>query len=854
MKLILTHNHSDFDAVASQLAAARLYPGSFALLSDQLNRNVREYLALYREQLPLLHDDLPADAVIDELILVDTDSPPRQEWLEPLRRTTIIDHHSPCREPAPHERMLCEAVGATATILTRQLMAAHECLAPAEATLLLLAIYEDTGSLAFRGTTQDDLACAAWLMSQGARIDAIDEWLHRGLLPDQELVYHQLERSLRSLELGGWTLILSHAHVEGRAPELSTLAHKLRDLYDPVALLLAVQIGDNGTQLILRSNGEALDVGELARRYGGGGHAMAAAAFVRERRAEALLDEIAALLPGLVRPAATAATIMTTKVRVVRPDARVRDAEATLNRYGHGALPVVDGEGQVQGLIARRDVDRALRHGLQDAPVSKYMWREPPLVDPHTPLAQLRGILADEDSARVGRLLVVDERRHLLGLVTRSDLLRAWEQEAPRQRAPRHENLAERLARALAPEVLELLREAAAIADERGSALYIVGGVVRDMLLERSIGDLDLVVEGDAVAVGAELAARHGGSLRSHSQFGTASVQIPSPALELDFVTARTEYYEEPSALPQVEPASLRHDLHRRDFTINTLALCLSPARYGWLYDFYGGRRDLRKRYIRVLHNLSFIDDPTRLLRAARLAARLGFDVEPRTRALIGDAVEQDLLSRTTPARVTHELRLLLAEELPERAVALLDELGLLHALHPELRWSPRLAERFMAARALQHDGHQDRLYIGVLTYHLSEAGREQLITRYQLGAALSRLLQDLSALRRVLPRIADPSIAPSALDLALQPLSDTALLVGLLMEEGTPAAAAIARYRHELRPRATRLGGRDLLAMGVQSGPQVGALLAGLRAAMLDGTLRDAAEERAWVRQELSG
>jgi tRNA nucleotidyltransferase (CCA-adding enzyme) len=544
---------------------------------------------------------------------------------------------------------------------------------------------------------------------------------------------------------------------------------------------------------------------------------------------------------------------MTSKIRSIAPDMRLGDAEAVFKRFGHGALPVVDAGGVVRGLLSRQALDRALRHGLEDMPVSRYMWHEPPLVAPDTALAELRRLLTDEDSARVGRLLVVDAQMRLLGLITRGDLLRAWAQQDALASAASHPNLGERLERALAPEVAALLREAATIADQQGSTLYVVGGVPRDLLLARPIGDLDLVVEGDAVAVGRELARRHGGQLRSHSQFGTATVSLGDAPLALDFVTARTEFYEAPSALPEVEPASLRHDLHRRDFTINTLALCLGPARYGWLYDFYGGQRDLRKRIIRVLHNLSFVDDPTRLLRAARLAARLEFAIEPRTRALIDDAIEQELLARTTPARIFNELRLLLGEDQPERGMALLDELGLLRAIHPELTWTPQLAERFAALPSTADPTQRQALSLGVLVYAMSDEGRAQLAARLMLNAALARMLRDISALRAKLPWLADPALPPSALDRALRHLDANALAVGQIVEQGTQAGEAIGYYLGALRGQKTVLGGRDLLALGVPEGPQVGVLLDGLRAALLDGELNGEADERAWVRAQLS-
>ena len=209
-----------------------------------------------------------------------------------------------------------------------------------------------------------------------------------------------------------------------------------------------------------------------------------------------------------------------------------------------------------------------------------------------------------------------------------------------------------------------------------GYPLYAVGGFVRDLLLAQPNFDLDLVVEGDAIRLAQELVAATGGRLRSHRRFGTAKWILPAELAgengqlpdSLDFVTARTEFYEHPTALPTVERSSIKQDLHRRDFTINTLAVRLTPDRWGELLDFYGGREDLEDGVIRVLHSLSFVEDPTRILRAARFEQRFDFEIEPRTEELIGDAL--DLLDRVSAERVRHELELILAEAEPERALS----------------------------------------------------------------------------------------------------------------------------------------------------------------------------------------
>src|SRR5262249_2529688 len=245
-------------------------------------------------------------------------------------------------------------------------------------------------------------------------------------------------------------------------------------------------------------------------------------------------------------------------------------------------------------------------------------------------------------------------------------------------------DLIARLEHALPHDLLGLVRNAAAIAREMGYSTYLVGGFVRDLLIGQANLDLDIVVEGDAIALAERLAAQHGGRVHAHSRFGTAIWLIDEDEnTHLDFATARTEFYEYPSALPDVERSSIKLDLHRRDFTINALALCLDPERYGALLDPYGGELDLQRGIIRVLHNLSFIEDPTRILRAVRFEQRFGFTIEARTAQLIDDA--RNLLDKVSGQRLRHELDLIFSEAEPERALGRLQQLGVLEKIQSSL-------------------------------------------------------------------------------------------------------------------------------------------------------------------------
>lgn len=855
MKLILTHSNADFDALASLLAASRLYRGAWPVLPQRINRNLREFLAIYQRPLPFVSEEaLPVEPVT-HIILVDTQHVPALPFaLGPfVPEIEIIDHHPASRPFAENERYEGGEAGATTTLLVQRMYERRLKLSSLEATLLLLGIYEDTGSLTYAGTTAADLRAAAWLLERGANLHILSQFLNLPLNEGQLQIYNRLVATAEVRDIRGWTIVLAHAESTDYVEEVSTLAHRLMDLYDPAGLFLVVQFG-GAVQLIARSMGEAVSAGEVMARFGGGGHAQAAAAFLPGRQGEEVRRELWAALDEMVRPMRAAREIMTARVHTIGPGATLAEAAEVMARYGHGSLPVVDGAGRLVGLFTRRDLDRALHHGLEGASVEKYMWKGPVTIPPDLPVDKVRRCMVDND---VGRLLVVDGDGVLQGIITRTDLLKLW----PEVRVPEQEpveNWTDRLREALPTAVWDLLRHAGKMAEEVGFSLYVVGGFVRDLLLGQPNLDLDLVVEGDAIALAKELARRLGGRARSHRRFGTAKwiLERADGGLprHLDFVTARTEFYEGPTALPTVEASSLRQDLYRRDFTINTLAIGLSGEKEGRLFDFFGGQRDLERRLIRVLHNLSFIEDPTRIMRAVRLEQRLGFTIEPRTMQLLEDAMGQGLLERTTGERIRHELFLILEEGEPEQALRRLDRLGVLERISPHLIWTDWLEGCFRRVREESEGEERSVLYLALLCYDLPSAEVEAMIVRYRFRARQSQVLREVGQLRReALPALSAGGLLPSQVYRLLRPFSATALRVLWLAEEEPVVREAVGDYLERLRFVRPALNGNDLRAAGLVPGPRYKEVLGALLAARLDGRLHSRAEEESFVKEYMA-
>ncbi len=878
LTLILTHENADFDAVASQLGAWLLDPSAVPVLPRRCNRNVRAFLSLYADELPFVEaTDLPRRTV-NQVVLVDTQGLVTAKGVTPSTPVHILDHHPPSRELPQNWIYRGSPVGATTTLLVEDLVTRRNTLMPVQATLLLLGIYEDTGALQYQTTSARDAHATAWLLECGANLSVVGEFLHHPLEPSQLELFDRLLASAQTHIIAGHSVVVAAQVAHGYAEEVSTLAHKLRDVLDPDALFVLVAL-DGSLQMVCRSTTDDIDVGAIAARFGGGGHSRAAAALIRERALDDVTRELFAVLSQSVRPATTVAQIMSRPVQTVMPDTRLSEAAERMRRTGHEGYPVVR-EGRVVGLLTRRGVDRGMQHGLGNRPVERVMDKGEVFVTPDDPVEKLEQLMIEHGW---GQVPVVEDGQ-VVGIVTRTDLIKLWVKPPS---MPRREQVATKLAAALPSALVALIRDVAATAHGMGLSVYFVGGIVRDLLLGFPIGDVDLVVEGDAIALTKELARTRGGRVKSHARFGTAkwllpdfkysgldlrastrhdepsAIHNPQPTAQaipasIDFVTARTEFYSHPSALPQVERSSIKQDLHRRDFTINTLAICLDPDRWGELLDFYGGEQDLQDGVIRVLHSLSFVEDPTRMLRAVRFEQRLGFHIEPRTLELISHAL--DLLDRVSGDRVRHELTAIFHETRPEDALCRLRQLGILNQIYVALTCDDWLYAKYARVRsgldsgewpAPRRDGPGLRTfsYLALLCYRLDTTALEAVAARLKIPAVQVASLRQIGALKSKRPDLARRQ-RPSVLVRLLEDMTDEALFVAWAAADSKLVARQIQRYVCKLRDVRPELDGKYMQSLGVKPGPELGRLLNALRDALLDGVVGTRAEQEAFVKE----
>ncbi len=409
-------------------------------------------------------------------------------------------------------------------------------------------------------------------------------------------------------------------------------------------------------------------------------------------------------------------------------------------------------------------------------------------------------------------------------------------------------NLASRVRDGLPADLVGFMEAVAAVGTYQGYHVYLVGGIVRDLLIGRENLDIDIVVEGDAIGIARQLASSTGGKLTDHARFGTA--KLSWRRWLVDFATARSETYSSPGALPTVAPGKLSDDLARRDFTINSLAIRLDPGSFGDLIDGHDGRRDLEHRLVRVLHEKSFVDDATRIWRGLRYEQRLGFRLERSTEKLV--ARDIPMLATVSGDRIRHEFELALAEREPEKILVRADELKVLSALHPALRADPWLVDKFEAARAA--DDPSPGLYLALLTYTLTSVEVEDVIGRLHLPGSMTRTLRDSHRLKTELRKLGMTSLMPSDVYHILKSYSPVVITAAQLVASLPMAQRWLRVYKEELRPVKTKLTGNDLTKMGVTAGKPVGEVLDQLLTARLDGEVATRKDEVAMVRCWLKG
>ncbi|MDR3231635.1 MAG: CBS domain-containing protein [Synergistaceae bacterium] len=866
MHLITSHLNTDFDSLASMVAVQKLYPDAVICPPGAMNRRVRDFMNRNGRIWSVMKPSKIPLEQVTLMVVVDTRSRLRIGPFAALAgrhevEVHVYDHHPPTVDDIPAGVMCCESLGATTTMIVERLIRERRSISPDEATLFAMGIYDDTGALTYEATTDRDIAALGCLRQMGADLSVILARVEATMPAAERRLLDALAENARESYVNGAKVVCAWGESEEYVEGLSIFVHKLRDYCDSHVTLAAVRCGKK-TVLIARSAPNVLNVQEFLSPYGGSGHPQAGSATLADRDPQELLTELEGRLPQAITSYVTVKSVMTSPVMAVSPDASVGEAYRTMLRFGHQALPVVH-DGEVLGMMTRKDLDKAYLHGFARALIRDFMTEGIIAISDEASLNEAHRLMATYGFER----LPVLDRGRPVGILTRADLVRAlYQTYRPGEKDTKGgflwmEGISGLLDASFPPRVLNLLRRIGERAESLGMRAYIVGGAVRDILKGEKNVDLDICVEGDAETL---VHAWDEPGCRGivHGRYKTGTLVFPDD-LKVDIATARREFYEYAAAMPEVSSDSLKQDLARRDFSINAMAVSLSAVDWGTLTDFYDGRRDLREGFLRVLHNLSFVEDPSRILRGIRLEQRMGLKFEDNTLRLLHSAIRGGLPEKLSGPRVRMELEIDFRERLPRRIVTRMRELGIWESLFPGLRVGPaaekkmRRLQTILSAAGRTKLDFKDQEWLTYMAVLLSESPvtvQSAVMDRLNFTPPERKILTESLAALPSIEQFFAMKRTPlsSEVYLFLKNYLPVQLLYCMASAKRHRTRRWIAHHALSLSSLKGELTGRDMLKMGYQAGPWVGELLEQVRLERMDGKLRTRDDEMRYLRENM--
>ncbi|MHB8106476.1 MAG: CBS domain-containing protein [Candidatus Cryosericum sp.] len=860
--IILGHAGADFDCVASMAGLSRLYAGAVAVLPGSLEPNVEEFLRLYEGRFRFTR--MPAPVLLKEdigtVVLADTIVASRLgEYKEvlslPRIRLVAYDHHEPNSASLAHiDEGHIRKCGATASLVTAVLREQVVPVNPDEATLLALGIYEDTGSLLFPETTAFDVEQAAYLLKAGASLSMVARYVTTYLTPGQQTALESALNNAQIRTVAGAQIAFSILHADRNVGNLSVIVHRLTQIIKAEALFLIYETPQ--ALYVLGRSDRLLNVAELLAPLGGAGRIHAAASILRdgtsaETAQEQILSTIAARHTQwhqVVRD------IMTPHPATVPQDLSAEQALQTMVNLGFSVLPV-EHDGRIVGVVSKKALEKTSLMRLQQKPVHYFLNTRIAAV---SLTATVEELIQGFGLYNTGLLLVM-EQNHLLGVVSRSDVLRYLNSTAHPQSVVGTPGV-----RVIARADLDLLggSDTAAtlarigqIGDVEQNRAYLVGGSVRDVLLGRQPNDFDIVTEKDVSGVAAAVAKSFDTDVISYGRFMTHKVRIRER--DYDFAAARLEYYDFPGSLPTVAPASLMKDLLRRDFTVNALAMSLSESDFGTVVDATGGLRDLEARIIRMTYPDSFIEDPARILRAVSAQTRLGFSLEDGTREKAREALDLGLLNVRRNKRAQDEFKELL---LGIKAVDCVKSLSGLGCGLIGLPLVPPRAAKLRLLSALQ-DGLPEGVgglaappWVAPLLVWLGNIPPRELqeiLKDFGLSDRLALACRSWQHEERALRGLLEQPacrVSTAAQELEGIPSPVLSILMGRLAVLDSPGPRDLLMTVLSRMSKPPLVSGEDVVSLGIEEGRRVGLLLDQVRRLQLDGMIRSRSEAVAYL------
>lgn len=875
MHLITSHLNTDFDSLACMIAIQKLYPDAVICPPGSMSRKVREFMSRHGYQWAtkiLKPKKIPLDEVT-LMIVVDARSRSRIGPFAALvgRQDVAVhvyDHHPAAPDDIPAEELVYEPIGAAITMILEHLLNERKEITPEEATLFALGIYDDTGALTYETTTERDIAAISYLRDLGADLSGILSQVETDMSADDRKLLDNLAENAREIYINGAKVYLTWAETEQYIQGLSVFVNKLKEYCDSHVTIAVVNNGGKKINIIARSVEGVLNVKEFLAPYGGSGHYQAGSATLVDRDAKELLAEIEKRLSKAITPLMKVSDIMTSPVIAVSHDSRVDEGYRTMLRFGLKSLPVVNSEGGVVGMMTRRDLDKAHLHGLDRARISDFMTQGVISLAAEASIDEAHRMMA---TYGFEKMPVLDDNGKLVGTLSRADLLKALYhsgQFAGEENSRDStgflwvENVANLMEDSFSLKTLSLLRRVGTKAQELGMKAYLVGGTVRDILMGVHNMDIDISVEGDAEKLVTSW-DEPGCRATLHGRYKTGTITFPDGE-KVDVATARREFYEYAAATPIVQNSSLKQDLSRRDFTVNAMSISLSENDWGTLTDNFGGRADLKDKLLKILHNLSFVEDPSRVLRGIRLEQRLNMSFEDNTMRLLKSAVRGGLLECLSTTRVRAELELISKENCFRKIVKRMSDLGVWDALFPGMKVTENAVKRL---HIMEH------FFTQVKKHEIDFKGMEWLVkmavvfteSKYEVKfSAMDRMnlnpneREQLTKCFQQWPNVEKfcsgrKDIKNSEAYLFFKDYGAVPLVYWLTCLKTPEARRLIIEHMESWINIKGEYTGKDLQAMGLK-GKEIGSTLSAIKLAIIDGEIKNHNDEINFVKEKIIG
>lgn len=809
MDIITSHVHLDLDGLASMILAKKLYPDAKIVLSGDVGENLKELINFYKEELEIFKSSDVKLEEVEKIIIVDTSSNSRIGKFSSLECEKIIyDHH------------LDNNYGANSTLLLQEIYKRNIELSILESTIALMGIYEDTGNFSFKNTTHYDMEAGARLLKNGANLDLVINYVSKSLNQKDLDFMMLLLKQGEIIEINHHKIFITSHESDKYYNGIDVLINKIMELEGSEACF--VIHGNNiRNSIIARSTTNKIPVNKVLEIFSSGGHVYASSTVVKNTSVYEIKEILKTELNKHIVKSKLAQDIMKSPVKTVESQSKLKDVLKLMTKFSYSGFPITE-DGKLVGIISRRDVEKAVSHGFGNAPAKAYMTKNIVSGKLNSSLEEIKRMMVEKE---ISRIPIISEREELLGLITRSDLLEALYNENFYKNSEIFKNTNEfysEYIKKLPKEYETTLKIIEKVSKIRNENCYLVGGIVRDLLLNIANYDLDIVVEGNAIDFGKELINHlEYNKIIEHEQFKTCVIVLKA-GLKIDIASSRIEYYEYPTSLPIVEFGNIKEDLYRRDFTINSMAIKLSQGEFGKLLDYYGGYKDLKDKKIRILHNLSFIEDPTRIIRAIRFAVRYDFTFEEETYNFMKEAINQGFLNNLSWQRFKNELIIMLKEKSFIKAINYLNKLKIIDKIHSNIKIDEKIKGHLIKAEETINKFEYINvrpwiIYLLIILEDLDRKDLDFIFTRFTFKEDFIKKYDYGKKIRKEIKSKLETAYKNSQIYELLEKLPDE--IVALIFIEYEEVRAKINIYFSKIKNKKPLINGKDLIQLGLNPG-----------------------------------